>query len=283
MEVRHQSEVQQRELTNVEARQPRHNRDEVRDLLLQTGRTILIEEGLGTGAEVLTFKRVFDRVEHDTGIRLTNASVIRRLWENLADFQADVLVELAQDENQDEFNRTVGAVDPVLSAVDLSSPETRDRALRELCRVGGAANVNAVRQSSYWPVSIAVWALAAFDEPLEHRKRIEMALVAGYDAFTDRIAGVYAALAALLGYRLREQFTLHQFAIAADALGQGCGLRDRVDQSKMEGIVRKSGPDGEAQEWTLFAVAFEGLVRQFFEIDPNWEHDQPDDSPPSRP
>ena len=256
------------------ARQPRHKRDELRELLLQKGQAILREEGFGTGAEVLTFKRVFDRLETDTGIRLTNASVIRRMWENQADFQADVLVEIAKDENEDEFNRTVGAVEPVLATVDRSTPETRYLALRELCRVGGAANVEAVRQSSYWPLSIAVWALTAFDEEQAYRKRIEVALAAGYDAFTDRIADVYAAMAAFLGFRLREQFTLHQFAVAVDALGQGCGLRDRVDPSKMEGIVRATGPDGEMQEWTLFAVAFEGLVRQFFEVDPNWNPDR---------
>lgn len=256
------------------ARQPRHSREELRELLLEKGQTILREEGLGTGAEVLTFKRVFDRIENDTGIRLTNASVIRRMWENQADFQADVLVAIAQDENEEEFSRTVGAVAPILVTVDLTTHETRERALRELCRVGGAANVRAVRESSYWPLSIAVWALAAFDEPPGHRKKIEEALVSGYDAFTDRIAEVYAAMAELLGFRLREQFTLHQFAVAADALGQGCGLRDRVDQSKMEGIVRATGPNDEMQEWTLFAVAFEGLVRQFFEIDPDWNPDR---------
>ncbi len=253
------------------ARQPRHNREELRELLLQKGQAILREEGLGTGAEVLTFKRVFDRIERDTGIRLTNAAVIRRMWENLADFQTDVLVAIAQDENEDEFNRTVEAVVPILATVDLTSRENRERALRELCRVGGAANVRAVRQSSYWPLSIAVWALAAFDEPPGQRKKIEEALASGYDAFTNRIAEVYAALAKLLGFRLREKFTLHQFAVAADALGQGCGLRDRVDRSKMEGIARATGPDDEMQEWTLFAVAFEGLVLQFFEIDPAFE------------
>ena len=268
-------------MTTVAAKQPRHNRDELRELLLQKGQTILREEGLGTGAEVLTFKRVFDRVEKDTGIRLTNASVIRRIWENQTDFQTDVLVAIAQDENDDEFNRTVIAVEPVLARVDLTTPETRERALRELCRVGGAANLHAMRQSSYWPLSIAVWALAAFDEQPGHRQRIEAALVDGYDAFTDRIAEVYAAMAELLGFRLREQFTLHQFAIAADALGQGCGLRDRVDQSKMDGIVRATGPSDEMQEWTLFAVAFEGLVRQFFEIDPDWDPDSANgDGPP---
>lgn len=255
------------------AKQPRRNREELRELLLQMGWTILREEGLGTGAEVLTFKRVFDRVEKDTGIRLTNASVIRRMWDNQAEFQTDVLVAIAQDENEDELNRTVGAVEPILGTVDLTTAETRERALRELCRVGGGANVRAVRQSSYWPLSIAVWALAAFDDPPGNHKKIEVALVSGYDAFTDRIAEAYAAMAELLGFRLREQFTLHQFAIAADALGQGCGLRDRVDQSKMEGIERATGTDGKMQEWTLFAVAFEGLVWQFFEIDPDWEPD----------
>jgi hypothetical protein len=274
MEVQGQTRTglfQQRNLTSVASKHPRHNREELRELLLEKGQTILREEGLGSGAEVLTFKRVFDRVEKDTGIRVTNASVIRRMWQNQAEFQTDVLVAIAQDENDDEFNLTVKTVGPVLSTVDLTTPESREEAMRELCRVGGAANVRAVRQSTYWPLSIAVWALAAFEEPPGHRQRIEAALVAGYDAFTDRIAEVYAAMAAFLGFRLREQFTLHQFAIAADALGQGCGLRDRVDDSKMKGIVRATGPGGEKQEWTLFAVAFEGLVWQFFEIDPNWK------------
>jgi hypothetical protein len=258
----------------VAAKQPRHNREELRELLLQKGQTILREEGLGTGAEVLTFKRVFDRVEKDTGIHLTNASVIRRLWENQADFQTDVLVAIAEDDNADELDRTVEAVEPIVATVDLTTHESREQALREMCRVGGAANMDAVRGSSYWPLSIAIWALAIFDEPSGQRKKIELALAAGYDAFTDQAVGVYAAMAELLGLRLRERFTIHQFAMAVDALGQGCGLRDRVDQSKMEGIPRATGPDGEVQEWTLFAVAFEGLVLQFFAFDPDWKPDR---------
>ena len=57
----------------------------------------MLEEGLGTVADSLNFKRAFDRVEAETGVRLTNASVIGRLWENQADYQTDVLVELASD------------------------------------------------------------------------------------------------------------------------------------------------------------------------------------------
>ncbi len=254
----------------MKAKGHRRSRQELRTLLISTGRTILREEGLGTGAESLSFKRVFDRVELDTGVRLTNASVIRRIWQSQADFQTDVLVDVALGQNEGEIDRTVEAVEPTLAGVDLGSVESRRRAMRELCRIGGAANMQAVRQSENWPSWIAVWAVAADGESTENRKRVTRALMTGYEAFTERIEAVYAAMTAFLGYRLREGFTLHQFSIAADALGQGCGLRERVDDSILNSILRATGPDGEIQEWTLFAVAFEALVHQFFEIDPEW-------------
>jgi hypothetical protein len=252
---------------------PRQSREELRDLLLRAGGAILREEGLGTGVETVTFKKVFDRVEEETGIRLTNASVIRRVWRNQAEFQVDVLVDLALEGNVEEIDRTVGAVGPILADVDRSTPESRQVALRELCRVGGAANLEVMRQSRSWPIWIGVWALAAFGEPLEYRKDIREALVSGYSAFNERIEEVYTAITSFLGFRLRETFTLRQFTIAADALGQGCGLSDRVYDSTMESIARSTGPGGAPQDWTLFAIAFEALVRQFFEIDPDWRAD----------
>ena len=252
---------------------PRQSREELRDLLLRAGGSVLRQEGLGTGVETVTFKKVFDRVEEETGIRLTNASVIRRVWRNQAEFQADVLVDLVLEGNVDEVDLTVGAVGPILADVDRRTPESRQRAMRELCRVGGAANLEVMRQSGNWPIWIGVWALAASGEPFEYRKDIREALASGYSVFNERIEEIYTAMASFLGFRLRETFTLRQFSIAADALGQGCGLRDRVDDSTMGGIARSTGPGGALQEWTLFAIAFEGLVRQFFEIDPDWSPD----------
>ncbi len=120
---------------------------------------------------------------------------------------------------------------------------------------------------------VGVWSVAAGAEPPEYRKRIEAALVSGYNSFNGRIEEVYAALMAFLGFRLRERFTLRQFAVAADSLGQGCGLRDRIDDSHKELILRATGPGGAEQEWTLFGIAFEALVSRFFEIDPEWQAD----------
>jgi hypothetical protein len=255
---------------------PRQSREELRHLLLRAGRAILSEEGLGTGVETVTFKKVFGRVAEETGIRLTNASVIRRVWRNQAEFQVDVLVDLVLEGNVEEIDRTAGSVGPILADVDRRTPESRQSAMRELCRVGGAANLEVMRQSGSWPIWIGVWALAASRQPFEDRRDIREALVSGYSVFNERIEEVYTAITSYLGFRLRETFSLRQFTIAADALGQGCGLRDRVEDSTMDGIARSTGPGGELQEWTLFAIAFEALVNQFFEIDPDW---RPDDHP----
>lgn len=246
---------------------PRRNREELRQALLRIGVSVLSEEGLGA----LTFKRVFERFEKETGDRLTNASVIRRVWENQADFRADVLVAIALEENENEVDRTAQSVYPVLADLDVSTPEARERSLRELCRLGGAANVEYMRESGNWPLWTRIWGLAASGEPLDYRQRIERALIAGYDAFNDRIEEVYMAMAKLVGYRVRQPLTLRQFTIAVDTMGQGCGLRDRIDSRGMDGIMVPTGPNGESQEWTLFGIAFEGLVKQFFELDPEWE------------
>ncbi len=254
-------------------RHPRHSREEIRELLLETGRAILREEGPGTGAEVVTFKKAFDRLEEATGIRLTNASVIRRVWENQAEFQADLLVTIALDENQEEIDATVGAVVPLLADADLTTVASRRATMRELCRVGGAANFQAMRQSDNWPLWIGVWGLARNTDAGAHGDRIRAALVAGYDAFNDRIEDAYLAISSFVGFRLRPGLTLRQFTIAVDCLGQGCGLRDHVDDTHMDGIIRPTGPGGAPQEWTLFAIGFESLVQQFFEIDPEWHPD----------
>ncbi len=256
-------------------RQPQLSRDELRSLLLETGRTLLIEEGLGTGVETLTFKRVFERVEADTGRRLSNASVIRRVWENLADYQTDVLVSVAQQDGLGEFDETFAAVAPLFTSLDLSTEESRERSLREVCRVGGAANTLALLESPHWSLWIAVWALATAEslrpdeQRADNQEKIRRALLAGYEGFTQLWEDAYAALAASLGVRPKSPLTVRQFTVAVGALAEGCSLRQRLD-SGMDGILRPTGPNGEDQEWSVFAIGLEALVRLYFEPDPDW-------------
>ena len=261
-------------------RQPKQSREALRSLLLETGRTILIEEGLGTRADTLTFKRVFDRVESDSGLRLSNASIIRRVWENQADYQADVLAVIAAEEGLGAFDRTIQALLPLVENLDVSTPEARRRSLREVCRVGGAANILTLLESPNWSLWVAVWSLATSEpprstsRPADYHKRIRVALLEGYDGFTGLWEEAYRALAGLVGMRIRAPLTFAQLSVAVGALAEGSSLRHRVDE-RMEGILLPTGPDGAEQEWTLFAIGLEALLDRFLEPDPDWTPPDP--------
>lgn len=250
-------------------RQTKQSRDELRATLLDAGREILHQEGLETGSSNLTFKRVFERVEAKTGLRLTNASVIRRVWENQAEFQADVLVSIALDQSRPEADSAVQAVAALLDGFDFSTVESRACALSELCRVGGAASDRAIADSTSWPLWISVVAMATATARPEQKHRIQEALLQGYGAVTSFWEDTYSALVALFGLRTREPWTIRQFTIAVTAFSEGCSLRQRIE-GRTEVIMRSTGPGGEDQEWTLFAVGLEALIGQFFEPDPGF-------------
>jgi hypothetical protein len=242
----------------------------LRALFIDAGRAIVREDGLGTGGEMLTLKRAREWVEADAGIHVTNASIIGRVWESQAEFATDVLVTIAADYSSAEIEDTLRAVAPILTDVDGSSEESRRSALRELCRVGSAAQIEALRRSQDFSQWIAVWALAAVGATSENRRRIESALQRSYLSVTEHLDGIYQLILDLLGYRLRPGLTIRQFTISAEALTEGILLRERINAGHFEGIKRPTGTRGEEQEWTLLGVTVDALTEAFFELDPDW-------------
>ena len=258
-------------------RKMRLSRDDLRHLLLEAGQEILQQEGVETGASNLTFKRVFEYVEKDTGVQLTNASVIRRVWENQADFQADVLAAITRDHERPEIGQTLRAVSEAVDSFDLSTVESRLSAMRELCRVGGAASSEALQTSRNWPLWISVVAMATSGSPPEHDSRVRDSLTEGYASVTKFWEENYGGFMEFLGLRFRSPWTMRQYTIAVTALSEGYALRQHVE-GRIESFTRPTGPDGALQEWTLFAAAMEALVLQFMEPDPEYS---PSTSPPA--
>jgi hypothetical protein len=252
------------------SRRPRRSKEELRQLVMDAGRKVLAEEGLGLGAGEVTFKRVLDRVEADTGIRLTNASVIRRVWENQAEFQTDVLAAVAAaGDSAGELGSTADAVGPVLAALDVSTPEARLASLGEICRVAGHAAFRALVESDQWSLWVGVWVLGATSPSGSRNRRIREALVEGYLYGTERWGKLHGAMLPLLGLRARAPLTLRQFTVSIGALVEGCALR-QVGAEDLDVVERPTGPGGALQEWTLFAVGLEALALQYFELDPEW-------------
>ena len=245
----------------------RRSREELQKQLVEEGREILFEEGFEAASSNLTFKRVFERVEAKTGQRITNASVIKRVWENQAEFQADVLVSIARDEARPEAGGAVDAISAVSSTLDYSTPESRARALREICRVGGTASSTALAKSVNWPLWISVIAMATATAMPDQQHRIRAALADGYLSISKFWSEHFSVLMDVLGFRMRYPWTMDQFVMAVIAYSEGCSLRQRTSDH-VEMILRPTGPDGEDQEWSLFAVGLEALVHQFLEPDP---------------
>ncbi len=244
--------------------------------MLAAGQSILLEEGLGTSANALNFKRAFDRIESETGIRLSNASVIGRVWENLGDYQTAVLVELASDTSRSNVSEVADVVAAVLAERDLSTAKARSEVLSEVCRVVGEALGDALRRSSSWSVWINVWTVATSSDLPDRYQRVLAALMRSYDAINREGEEAFGSLMTLFGYRIKEPLTVPQFLNAVGALSEGCSLRDRVD-NKMLGIVRPTGPHGEEQQWTIFGIGLHALVLEFFELDPDFEKDDRED------
>ena len=247
----------------------RQSREELRELLLATAREILQEEGIQTASTNLTFKRVFERVERQTGRSVTNASVIRRVWDNMADFRADVLVAIAQDEQRPELDQTLEAVGRVLQASDLSTVASRIQTVQDLCRVGGEVSTQAASDSILWSAWIGVLAIATSAPDPDQRERMVGALDDGFDTVAGYWEATFTGLFGFLGFRLREPGTMRQFTEAMLAWSEGHSIRQRVSGS-VSRLSLPTGPDGGLQEWTLFGVGLEALVFRFLEPDPEF-------------
>jgi len=112
---------------------PRVRREDTRKMFIEAGRAILREEGLGTGGEALTLKRVSARVESDFGIRFTNASIIGRIWDCQSEYQTDVLAIIAADDSNSEIEESLDRMAPFIGSMDTSSEESRGWSLQSRC------------------------------------------------------------------------------------------------------------------------------------------------------
>jgi hypothetical protein len=250
-------------------------REELRDLLIGVGLDLLIDEGLARGTERLTFKRVFDRASEEHGLRVTNASVIGRIWVDMADYQADVLAAALETVDQAGFEDTIRAAGEVVAAADLDSPDGRRAAATELVRVASAAHIGTVARSRTANLAIGLRGLGVSRLPSDEGTSAADGVRRAYEVYCVRWDYALGRAFEVLGVRMRPGVSIRQLSMLAISLAEGFAIWDRVDPTMTRGILRPTGREGEKQEWTLFSMGLDALVWQFAELDGDADRPSP--------
>jgi hypothetical protein len=257
--------------SNPDAVEPkvRRSRDELRDLILDAGREVLLAEGLGSGAEHLTFKRVLAHVEVTQGIRVTNASVIRRIWDNQNEFQLEVIRSIVNAQGDLEVAATSDAFDEALAVMDFSTPELRRASLGELIRVTCAGYIESASTSD----AAIQMALATYISANLHTSA-GSPLVGPFQTVNDRLTleymELYKAGLDLVGWRMKPGLSLADGAATISALAEGVLMRMVADPAILTTIPQVRPMDGATVEWTLLAIGMNEIVDFFAEPDPDW-------------
>lgn len=246
----------------------RRTRAELRELLLEAGTRLLLEEGLTLGAERVTFARVFEEVERVHGVKVTNAAVIDRIWKNRDDFHVDVVRAVIEREGDAEFDTAEVALLEALPHIDLSNPATRRSSLAELIRISAGAFMDAAGRSSLSMQFALAAYLASSGAGTPDARLIEVHRRVN-EALTERYTELYQLGVELIGWRVRPGLSLRDAAVAISALAEGIVLRYQVDPDAFPPVHRVRAADGADVEWTLLGLVIDVLVEVFAEPDPD--------------
>ena len=247
----------------------RRSREELRALIMEAGREVLQSEGLGNGIEHITFKRVFAHLEATRGLRVTNASVIRRIWDNQEDFQGELIGTIIDAQIDLEVAAVAESVEELTAHVDLSTPELRRGSLAEIIRVASANYLKAASGSD------AAIQMALITYVLANPRSDAVAPRRGRFRRTDEwLSGeyqsIYLAALELVGWRIRPGLSIDDASDAITALADGVVMRMITDVDAARTITQIRPMDGAEVEWTLLAIGTNQIVEFFAEPDPAW-------------
>lgn len=139
------------------------SRAELRDLLLDAGAALIERDGIGLELAEITYGSVFDHLETTQGVRVTRASVHKRIWPSQRAFQLEVLAEAVRrwdggDDEPDVPSMLLDALaDP--EAGEPIGDGTIEGLLDHLCKTVGIAALEGFSAARSWRMFNALWSL----------------------------------------------------------------------------------------------------------------------------
>ncbi len=244
-------------------RPPKFPPHEVRDRLIESGIRSLQEQGLDVGLDAVGLDAAIAHAKVPRGMSY-------RIWQDsdlspqnaLRHAVVTRLLSLPATTGLESTKERLAEQLEFLSA-DIASPDTGTRmeAILELVRSVGGYNHMILDESEEWRLYNALRASAITRSTPESQEILDL-LGKGEEIIIAAYAELYTDLAKVAGLELRPEYTIEQFSAAAYALNEGLSARLSTSY-KRRGIARENA-DGTSQDWTLFSIGLEALIRQFF-------------------
>lgn len=251
---------------------PRRTRAQLKTLVLEAAADLLRSEGLRAVPSSITYQRVFQYLADSKGIRITRGSVHERIWQSQEEFQLEALARvdpwnIAQNDSVlapalAEFERTAGAhpFDRMMAMIRVAAPSTQ--------------TASETDPLYYAWVGMTMMLARELEPGDAQTERVAAAVRRANRETIERVGVAIRVLGETLGVRPRsdlfeEQEEGWRLVLQLGAsLSEGATVRTRFDPGELPDVVMRTGPDGEAQEWTAFAAGYWALLHTFLEIDP---------------
>ncbi len=141
-------------------------------------------------------------------------------------------------------------------ALESGTTQQRTLAMRSIIRVGANTSYEGVIDSPERAILTAMYgAVRSSTEPPDWRHE---ALTEGEQNLNAMFSALYRGLAELFHYRVKPPFTMDQFTAAGASLIEGLAMRHEFNP-ELATTQRPTGPAGQDESWTLFAIAFEAM------------------------
>ena len=194
-------------------------------------------------------------------VKVTNASVIGRIWENQEDFQRAVLRSVASGDALD-LSPTVDCVAAVLAEADLSSIEGRRRALMDACRKGSAVTTETMRSSTGWSTWLALWSLHAAEGSDKSDAEIATLLRSTAARTAEQVAELASSAFDALGFDFAPGLDLTVVTAAIGSFTHGAFLNADSYDAPARGLPMPTGPNGDVEDWTLMGIGIHSIVER---------------------
>lgn len=236
--------------------------EETRDRLIEAGMLLLADNGMSVGLDAVTLEQAV----RDADVSRSSAYAAwstddRYLPQEL--FQRTVLRRAVADRNA-----TIEQLQTIVTEVVVAHGETMspEELLREMIRVGGAANVESVAGSTSWQLVIALRSI--LHSTFERNRDEDLALwmdESEEELRAETIRDVYRPLVELIGLTPRPEYGDRAYEygeISAAAMTEGLAMRYSLQARRhLDGLTHPKDP---TREWSLYSLMFEKIVHTFF-------------------